>query len=90
MDLSPARTLPVEIHDEACSSILWGRSCEDFEVEVELPARWVSTSSLPVDFVVLGLFSARYQILKHGIVQLEPVRDEIDLIVGLLEGCLGG
>ena len=89
MDLSPALILPVEINEEVCSNVLWGRSCEDLQVEVELPARWASTSTLPVDLEVLGLFSTRLGILTHGIVQLEPVREEIDLILAQVEESLG-
>ena len=90
MDLSPARTLAVEITEEACNNLLWGRSCEDINVEVELPARWVGTSSMPVNLEVLDLFSIRMHILTHGLVQLEPVRKEIDLILAQVEESLGG
>ena len=81
MDISPARTLPVEVTEEACSNVLWGRSCEDLDVEVELPARWVGSSSLPASLEVLGVFSTRLQILAHGVDQLQSVREEIDLIL---------
>lgn len=81
MDISPARLLPVEVTDEACSNLFWGRSCEDLQVEEDLPPRWVSTSAFPVTLEVLGLFSTRMQILRHGIDQLLSVREEIDLIL---------
>ena len=81
MDTSPASTLPVEITEEACSNVLWGRSCEDLDVAVELPAQWLGSSSLPASLEVLGVFSARLQILAHGVIQLQSVRKEIDLIL---------
>lgn len=86
MDISPARTLPVEIAEEGCSNVFWGRSCEDLDVEVPLPARWVSESSLPASLEVLGVFSTRYQILVHGVDQLQTVREEISLILDEIEG----
>jgi hypothetical protein len=81
MDTGPARTLPIEIGKEACSNVFWGRSCGDLDVEVPLPARWISNSSLPASLEVLGVFSTRLQILTHGVDQLQTVREEIDLIL---------
>jgi hypothetical protein len=85
MDTSPARTLPIEITEEACADILWGRSCEDFDVEVELPARWANSSSVPASLEVLGVFSTRLMILAHGVIQLRSVREEIDHILDEIE-----
>jgi hypothetical protein len=85
MDLSRARTLPVEVAEETCTNVFWGRSCDDLDVEVPLPARWVSNSSLPASLEVLGVFSTRLQILVHGVDQLQTVREEIDLILDEIE-----
>jgi hypothetical protein len=85
MDISPARVLPVQLANSACNNLLWGRSCDDINIEEDLPAQWASYSLLPSNFEVLGLFSTRLHILEHTIVQLQEVRDEIDLILKEIE-----
>lgn len=90
MDISEARIMSAEIVDEACSNAFFGRSCEDSEVEIELPPKWAGSTSMPVNFEVIGLFAARYQILEHGIDEYVDVRQEIDRIVALLEESLAG
>ncbi|MGD2124004.1 MAG: DUF6090 family protein [Gemmatimonadota bacterium] len=88
-DLSRARFLSIEITEEACNNMLWGRSCGDIDLEVALPAKWNGTMSLPADLGTLGLLSTRLHILKHGIDQLETVREEIEVILALVEESRG-
>lgn len=89
MDLSPLRLMVQEITEYACGDLFFGRSCEDRSQATVIPPPWAGTTNLPVNFEVLGLFAARYQILAHGIDQLEPVRDEIDRILELTGKSLG-
>ena len=84
MDISEARLMVAEITNEACANVFFERSCEDANVEIELPPKWAGSTALPVNFEVLGLFSARYQILEHGIDEFRTVREEIDRIVALV------
>ncbi|MGD2123241.1 MAG: hypothetical protein PVJ76_15925 [Gemmatimonadota bacterium] len=88
LDISEARMMAAEVLDEACANVFFGRSCEDQKVEIDLPPKWAGSTSLPVNFEVIGLFSARYQILEHGIDDYGEVREEIDRIVALVEGSL--
>ncbi len=90
LDISEARLMASEVENEACANVFFGRSCEDAEVEIELPPKWTGSISLPVNFEVLGIFSARYQILEHGIDEFRDVREEITRIVALVEESLAG
>jgi hypothetical protein len=90
LDISEARLMAAEVENGACANVFFGRSCEDSEVEIELPAKWAGSTSLPVNLEVVGLFSARYQVLEHGIDEFRNVREEIDRIVKLVDGSLAG
>lgn len=89
IDISAAHLLNVEIETQACGHLIVGRSCDDFEEEAELPARWSGTTALPVNFETMGLFAARLDLLSHGVVQFREVRAEIDRIRGIVEDGLG-
>jgi hypothetical protein len=88
LDISEARLMVAEITNEACANLFFERSCEDENVKVELPLKWAGSTALPVNFEVVGLFSARYQVLEHGIDEFRNVRQEIDRIVALVEESL--
>jgi hypothetical protein len=90
LDISEARLMAAEVENEACANVFFERSCEDATVEIELPPKWSGSTVLPVNFEVLGLFSARYQILEHGIDEFRTVREEIDRILALVQESLEG
>jgi hypothetical protein len=89
LDISEPRMMVAEITNEACSNVFFERSCEDVNLAIELPAKWAGSTEMPVNFEVIGLFAARYQILEHGIDEFRDVRAEIDRIVALVEESLG-
>lgn len=87
-DISAAHLLNREIEIEACGHMIVGRDCDDFEEEVELPPRWSGTSALPVNYEIMGLFASRLELLSHEAVQFKEVREEVDMILALVEKAL--